>query len=237
MNVLNGRPVIKAVVFDLDGLMLNTEDIFDLAGRQLLNRRGMQMTEQIHRSMLGRRPDEAFQAMKDLTGITDRIEDLKSETRELFAEIAAHHLAMMPGLLELLDLIEERNLPKAVATSSPRDYLLDMLTRFDLLHRFPLTLTAEDVTHGKPHPEIYLSAATQLSVDPANVLVLEDSETGTRAAASAGAFTVSVPNQHTHRGDFSMTSLLARSLSDPQLLGLLAPSVQTARVQETGGVQ
>lgn len=214
-------PEIQAVVFDLDGLMLNTEDIFDLAGRELLARRDLQMTDEIHHSMLGRRPDEAFQAMKDLTGIGDSIDALKLEVRELFSVIAEDHLAMMPGLLELLDIIEERNLPKAVATSSPRDYMNDLLGRFDLLHRFSITLTAEDVTHGKPHPEIYLNAVSQLNVSACNVLVLEDSEAGTTAAAGAGTFAVSVPNQHTMAGNFSMASMIAGSLKDDRLLKLI----------------
>lgn len=214
-------PQIKAVVFDMDGLMLNTEDIFDISGRQLLERRGMQMTEEIHHSMLGRRPDEAFQALKDLTGITDSIDDLQEETKQLFADVAKHHLDTMPGLFELLNRIEALGLPKAVATSSPRAYLQDMLNQFALLPRFQFALTAEDVTHGKPHPEIYQKAIRQLKVEPAETLVLEDSETGTKAAAAARAFTVSVPNQHTAVGDFSMASLVATSLLDDELLKLL----------------
>jgi len=215
-------PSIHAVVFDLDGLMLNTEDVFDIAGRALLSRRGLSMTDEIHRAMLGRRPDEAFQAMKDLTGIDDPIEELKTETRELFWAAAADCLAVMPGLLELLNLVERRGLPKAVATSSPRDYMETLLGKFDLLSRFPVTLTAEDVTHGKPHPEIYETAAGMLNVATANMLVLEDSETGTRAASAAGAVTVSVPNRHTDYGDFSMATLRVSSLAADELKTLLA---------------
>ena len=214
-------PEIKAVVFDMDGLMLNTEDIFDISGRQLLERRGLQMTDEIHQSMLGRRPDEAFQALKDLTGIADSIDDLHEETKQLFAEAAKHHLDTMPGLFELLDRIEYLGLPKAVATSSPRTYLQDMLNEFGLLPRFQFALTAEDVIHGKPHPEIYQQAIQKLNVRPSQTLVLEDSETGTKAAAAAGAFTVSVPNPHTAAGDFSMASRIVTSLHDDQLLNLL----------------
>lgn len=214
-------PEIKAVVFDMDGLMLNTEDIFDISGRQLLERRGLQMTDEIHQSMLGRRPDEAFQALKNLTGIADSIDDLHEETKQLFAEAAKHHLDTMPGLFELLDRIEYLGLPKAVATSSPRTYLQDMLNEFGLLPRFQFALTAEDVIHGKPHPEIYQQATQKLNVRPSQTLVLEDSETGTKAAAAAGAFTVSVPNPHTAAGDFSMASRIVTSLHDDQLLNLL----------------
>ena len=221
MPTSDSYPEIHAVVFDLDGLMLNTEDIFDLAGKQLLERRGMQMTDEIHHRMLGRRPAEAFQAMKDLTGISDPIENLFAETRELFSAIAEHHLDMMPGLTDLLDHVETTDRPKAVATSSPRDYMENLLGRFQLLQRFQFALTAEDVSQGKPHPEIYLTAAQRLNVQPKNMLVLEDSETGTRAAAAAGAFVVSVPNQHTIVGDFSMASLKIDSLNHPQLKKVL----------------
>lgn len=212
----------RAVVFDLDGLMLNTEDIFALAGEELLLRRNLSMTDEIHHAMLGRRPDEAFQAMKDLTGIEDEISALKEETKQLFGHHAETHLQMMPGLIELLAIVEDCNLPKAVATSSPREYLLEMLSRFDLAHRFDFTLTAEDVTHGKPHPEIYLAAAEKLSLQPPEILVLEDSQAGVTAASAAGAFAVAVPNRHTEVGDFSMASLRITSLADERLHSLFS---------------
>ncbi len=127
----------------------------------------------------------------------------------------------MPGLFELLDIVDESRLPKAVATSSPREYMENLLGRFDLLHRFPVTLTAEDVTHGKPHPEIYLTAATRLNVHPGRMMVLEDSETGSRAGASAGAVVVSVPNIHTSKGDFGMATLKTHRLDAVEVLNLL----------------
>ncbi len=76
---------MSAVVLDMDGLMLNTEDVFDLAGQELLARRGMDMTDAIRHRMIGRRPQEAFAAMKEVTGIPDAIEDLMEETRRLCA--------------------------------------------------------------------------------------------------------------------------------------------------------
>lgn len=211
----------RAVVFDLDGLMLNTEDIFDMAGRRLLERRCREMTAELHHAMLGRRPDEALTVMKQYTGIADALPDLKREVYDLFAEISEHHMDVMPGLTELLEDLNQRQAARAVATSSPRDYLNHVLGRFDLLKHFPVTLTAEDVTYGKPHPEIYLTAAGRLGVSPQQMLVLEDSETGTRSAAAAGAFVVSVPNRHTCDGDFSMASLVVESLADARLLSLL----------------
>ena len=214
-------PVVRAVVFDFDGLMLNTEDIFELVGQQLMTRRGLEMTDEIRRAMLGRRAAEAFAVMKSLTGIPDHVEDLILETAVLFEDAARDRLAVMPGLRGILQIVEERQLPRAVATSSPRAYMTPLLQRFELLHHFPLTLTAEDVTHGKPHPEVYLTAARMLQVDPSEMLVLEDSETGTRAAAAAGAYVVSVPNRHTAAGDFSMSRMRIESLQDERLATFL----------------
>lgn len=214
-------PRIQAVVFDLDGLMLNTEDIFELAGQQLMARRGMEMTDEIRRGMLGRRPIEAFTVFREMTGFPDTIDELMMETKSLFEAIAVHHLGPMPGLISLLALIDAKRLPRAVATSSPRAYMEALLGRLQLFSGFRFTLTAEDVTHGKPHPEIYLKAAEKLGVNPENVLVLEDSETGTRAAADAGAFVVSVPNRHTDWGDFTRSSMRISSLEDPALRRLI----------------
>lgn len=212
---------IRAVVFDLDGTMLNTEDIFEHAGQELMARRGLEMTDAIRRAMLGRRPAEAFTALKSLTGLQDTIEDLMVETKQIFQVLAEGSLATMPGLFEILSLTDARQLPRAVATSSPRAYMHWLLQKLDLLSHFQFALTAEDVTHGKPHPEIYLKAAERLGVAPSEMLVLEDSETGTRAAASAGAVVVSVPNRHTSYGDFSMSHLTVDSLLDERLHALL----------------
>ncbi|MEY3172877.1 MAG: hypothetical protein RLZZ436_790 [Planctomycetota bacterium] len=218
------RSRFKAVVFDLDGTLLNTEDIFEEAGSQLMSRRGLQMTPQIRQAMLGRRPTEAFNALKSLTGLTDSIEDMMQETKVLFRQLAETSVSILPGVTELLALADGCGLPRAVATSSPRPWMTWLLTKVNLLDRFHFALTAEDVTHGKPHPEIYLSAAARLGVSPAEMLVFEDSETGTRAAAAAGAFVVSVPNRHTAAGDFSACSLRVDSLLDPLLPSLLLGS-------------
>ncbi len=205
----------------MDGLMLNTEDVFDLAGQELLARRGMDMTDAIRHRMIGRRPQEAFAAMKEVTGIPDAIEDLMEETRRLFTEYAEQSLSCMPGLADLLQEAVAAGIPRAVATSSPRRYMEDLLNRFGLLPFFQTTLTAEDVTCGKPHPEIYRTAARRLGVSPPSMLVLEDSEAGTRAAAAAEAFVVAVPNRHTADGDFSMARFVADSLHDDRILSLI----------------
>jgi HAD superfamily hydrolase (TIGR01509 family) len=221
MVTMQSSPSIKAVVFDLDGLMFNTEEIFNKTGQELLRRRGKQFSNELVSQMMGRRPTEAFTIMIDRLDLTDSIEDLRLESDEIFDRLLAVHLAPMPGLFELLEYIEAREVPKAVATSSPRVYLENLLGRFELLDRFPITLSAEDVTHGKPHPEIYLQTAERIGIAAEEMMVLEDSEVGTRAAAAANAVAVAVPHDHSRSHNFSVATYVATGLNDPHLRELI----------------
>jgi HAD superfamily hydrolase (TIGR01509 family) len=196
---------IRAVVFDMDGIMFNTEDLFHLTGHEVIRRRGKVAKPEMFHRMMGRRAQEAFTAMIEVM------------------ELSEQRLDTMPGLFELLAVIEGKQLPKGVATSSERRYLERLLNRFELLPRFHTTLTAEDVTQGKPHPEIYLKAAAKLQVQPQEMLVFEDSENGTRAAAAAGAHVVSVPHDHSRHHDFSVAKAIVPRLNDPYVLNLLRP--------------
>lgn len=217
-------PTIRAVCFDLDGLMFNTEHVFYESAEVLLQRRGLPMSKQAMDVMLGRRPLESFQALIDFLGLTEEPAALLAESRVVFYELLETRLQPMPGLFDLLDRIEARGLPKGVATSSPRDYLETVFSRYNLLPRFPVILTAESVTLGKPNPEIYLKAAQELGVRPDQMMVLEDTQTGTRAGAAAGAYVVSVPHEHTASHDFSLSSYIATSLVDPHILSLIGSS-------------
>lgn len=214
-------PRITAVVFDLDGLMFNTEEIFNETGTELLRRRGISDAQPVIDRMMGRRAEEAFREMIDMCGFSETIDEMQQESDKIFRSILHDKLAPMPGLFELLDLIEQENLPKAVATSSGRSYLEEVLGKYELLHRFSQILTSSDVTHGKPHPEIYLKAAELLSVPAEEILVLEDSSNGTRAAAAAGTHIVSVPHQFSCNQDFSEAKHIAESLLDPYILKLI----------------
>ena len=213
---------IRAVAFDLDGLMFNTEHVFSKSGDELLRRRGLSLTQECLQGMLGRRPHEAFQFMCDLLNIDEPIDALLAESGVIFDQLLPSILQPMPGLHELLALLESQNIPKAVATSSPREYLLDILGRFELVERFEFCLTAEDVSQGKPHPEIYQKAISQFGVAPREMLVLEDSEAGTRAGAAAGAAVVSVPHEFSFSQDFGTATHVADHLMDDVIQALFA---------------
>ena len=211
----------RAVVFDLDGLMFNTEELYQFVGAEVLRRRDREFSPELLDAMMGRPGHIALQIMIDWHDLKDTVQGLAAESDEVFDEILDERLEPMPGLLELLEALERADLPKAVATSSGRDFTQRVLDKFALRVRFRFTLTAEDVVEGKPHPEIYLKAAQRLGLASSEVLVLEDSENGCRAAAAAGTFLVAVPAGHSARHDFSTASMVIRSLADPALYEVL----------------
>jgi HAD superfamily hydrolase (TIGR01509 family) len=214
----------QAVVFDLDGLMFNTEELYQDVGGELLRRRGKVFTSELLDSMMGRPNRVALQIMIDWHALADTVDGLIAETEVIFVGILDERLALMPGLAELLDALEQAGIPKAIATSSPRRFVTNVLSRFDLEPRFAFVLTSEDVVEGKPNPEIYLTAARRLGISPNRMLVLEDSQNGCRAAAAAGAITVGVPGGHSRKHDFSCTTLVADTLADPRIYALLGIS-------------
>ena len=215
---------IRAVVFDLDGLMFNTEMIYDQVGDELLRRRGKLMTADLKLAMIGRRAQESLTFMIDMHGLTDTVDQLLEESHVLFFETAADRLAPMPGLHELLEFIETHQLPKGVATSSSHGYVQRVVGPFGLLPRFNVILASEDVSQGKPHPEIYLKAADKLGIAPSEMVVLEDSQNGINAAAAAGAVAIAVPHDHTRHHDFTRATLIADRLDDPRVLRLIKPN-------------
>ena len=207
----------RAVVFDLDGLMFNTEELYQEVGTEILRRRGYEFTPELLDQMMGRPSAVALQIMIDRHTLQATVEELLAETDEIFPEILRERLAPMPGLVELLTALERHAFPKGIATSSRRSFVDRVLERFDYHSRFMPILTSEDITHGKPHPEIYLKAAQRLAIAPGQMLVLEDSQNGCRAAVAAGAITIAVPGAHSLRHDFSGAALVAESLADPRI--------------------
>ena len=215
-------PSVKAVVFDLDGLMFNTEDIYLQVGSEVLRRRNKQFTPELVDAMMGLRPAQAIARMIEWHNLTDSVEQIEKESRDIFTPLLDTQLAPMPGLIALLDAIELADIPKAIATSSSRRFAEEVLGRFDLIERFAFLLSAEDVHHGKPDPEIYQLAASRLGITTTAMLVLEDSQTGLTAAVASGACAVAVPGIHSARHDFSQATWIASGLSDPKIYALLS---------------
>jgi pseudouridine 5'-phosphatase len=214
--IVNSK-TLRAVVFDLDGLIVNSEDLYELAGETVLRRRGKTYDAALREQMMGRPLADSLRIMIDCHSLGDSVEDLVCECKEVLMAWMATSLAAMPGFYDLLDDLDAANVPVAVATSGVREYAHYVLGRLNVMDRFRFILTAEDIHRGKPDPDVYLLAAERLQLLPAQMLVLEDSANGCQAALVAGAFTVAVPNRHTRAHRFPAVQLVADSLADRRI--------------------
>lgn len=215
------RQKIRAVVFDMDGLMFNTEELYAAVGQEVLRRRKKQLDDELLHAMMGRPTRVALKMMIDRYGLDATVEQISQESAEIFRTLLDEKLETMPGLWELLDALEKANIPKGIATSSRRLFVTDVLSRFQLEDRFRFVLTSDDIVHGKPHAEVYLKTAQQFGVHPREILVLEDSAIGCQAALAAGVFTVAVPSGRSRQHDFGEVQVVAHSLADLQIYRIL----------------
>ena len=221
-------PSPRGVTFDLDGLLVNTEELYQDVGTELLRRRGKPFEPELLDRMMGRPQQVSLRIMIDWHSLNDTVEALATETKEIFTSYLGARLAPMPGAVALLDSLAAARIPFGVATSSGPDFAHDVLGRVGFLDRMGFVLTCNDVREGKPHPEIYLAAAGRLGVIPSQMLVLEDSHNGSKAAVAAGAVAVAVPGGHSHRHEFDGAAFIATSLADRRIfeaLDLTPPGV------------
>jgi HAD superfamily hydrolase (TIGR01509 family) len=187
------RPV-AAVVFDMDGLLFDTERLHAHAALAAAQEIGCEMSLDVFHQLVGTTTQDNRRVLLEHYGESYPYEELRVAWGRHFKSLAATDLALKPGALELLDLLDELRLPRAIATSSSHATVQHHLSSHDLVHRFHEIVARGDYAEGKPAPDPFLRAAERLRVDPRDCLALEDSLNGIRSAAMAGMMTVMVPD-------------------------------------------
>jgi len=213
--------MIRGVALDMDGLLFDTERLYWEVGDTVLQRRGFRFSKELQERMMGRVGEAAVAEMIDMHQLSDKPKELLAECDKVFNKLLRTGVRTMPGVDALMDLLKECELPCGLATSSRRKFVKILTVDAQWRDDLQFMLTGDDVTHGKPHPEMYLRAAQELSIPPAEMLVLEDSGNGCAAAVAAGAITVAVPSEHTVDQSFDGATLIADTLFDPRLRDLV----------------
>jgi HAD superfamily hydrolase (TIGR01509 family) len=217
-----GQSPVPWVVFDLDGLLIDTEPLFAECVRRLLARRGLPFDPAFMHKIMGTPAKQSLPIFIGEYDLPDTVEELEHECAGLIGALVTERpAALMPGARGLIEALVARGVPRAIATSSTRPFVDHVFGPLGLLDRFAFVLTAEDVTRGKPEPEVYLKAAERFGRPAADLVVLEDSVNGMRAAKAAGARCVVVPHAHSPRDLLADADLIATSLDDPRLHRLL----------------
>ncbi|CAN5467843.1 HAD family phosphatase [soil metagenome] len=183
-----------AVVFDMDGVLFDTETLYEQSSRAAARELGLDMTQAFFRSTIGSPWPVVRLRLIEHFGPDLAIDELQAISRRIFHELIDSRSLLKPGVLELLDLLDELELPRAIATSSSRATVERHLAAHKLAGRFHHIVAHGDYERHKPDPEPYLKAAEGPAVLPSLCLALEDSHHGVRSASSAGMMTVMVPD-------------------------------------------
>lgn len=204
---------IRAVVFDMDGLMIDSERVYWQAGRELARRYGKTVLDATLGRMMGRSPIDSMTVFATETGINEPPAKLLDERDTRVLEILEQSATPMPGLFAALDRLHGKY-KLAIATSAKRVMVNTIDKSVNFVRYFDAVQTSEGVINGKPDPEIYHKAMAQIGMQPADCVVLEDSSNGARAGKRSGAFTIAVPSEHTRDQDFSFVDVVASDLLD-----------------------
>ncbi|MBN9087528.1 MAG: HAD family phosphatase [Reyranella sp.] len=185
---------VAAVVFDMDGVLFDTETLYEKSALGAAREVGIPMTSEFFRSTVGSPSPVVRAQVVAHYGPDVPVDKLWEISRRIFGELTETQEILKPGVRELLDLLDELGLPRAVATSSVRPTVERHLHKHGLADRFHGIAAQGDYEHHKPHPDPFLKAAELLGVAPQDCLAVEDSHHGVRSASSAGMMTVMVPD-------------------------------------------
>jgi HAD superfamily hydrolase (TIGR01509 family) len=186
--------LIEAVVFDLDGVLLDTEELWDEARRQLAEERGARWPDDAQRAMMGMSSTEWSRYMHEVIGLPEPPEQISAEVVRRLEALYRERLPLVPGALEAVRRIGAI-WPLGIASSSNRPLIELFLELTGTRDLFRATVSSEEVERGKPAPDVYLEAAGRLDVDPASCAAIEDSENGIRSASAAGLRVAGIPNR------------------------------------------
>jgi HAD superfamily hydrolase (TIGR01509 family) len=185
---------VHAVVFDMDGLIFNTEELYRDAAMAAAVAGGHDIPLSFYLSTLGTPVEATRMAFTERYGQAFDFDLFWMAAKKHFYETVDMQLRLKAGVVELLDILDSAGLPRAIATSSSHENAQHHLAALDLLDRFPIVIARGDYSRGKPNPDPFLKAAERLGVQAGNCVALEDSHNGIRAASGAGMMTIMVPD-------------------------------------------
>ena len=194
-TIFNNMNPVRGVLFDMDGIVLDTEKLYGRFWQEAAIALGYPMTWEQALGMRSLSRSAGQAKLESYFGHGISIEKVRAKRIELMDRyIEENGVEAKPGITELLDFLDEKGIPRAITTSSPRERVERYLEPLGLLKRFDKICTGYDVAKGKPEPDIYLYGAQSIGIEPKHCIALEDSPAGVLSAFRAGCMTVMVPD-------------------------------------------
>ncbi len=187
-----------AVAFDLDGTLIDNNQFHFFTWQEFYRKRNRQLTiDEYKTSFNGRTMTDCVKYVFQQPDMpTEEIEQYTNEKESLYREIYAAHIKPIPGLLALLELLHREKIPMVIATSGIQDNIDFLFSHIPIKKYFKRVIKGSDITHGKPHPEMYLLAAKELGVPPEKCIAFEDATVGITSAGGAGMKVVALTTTH-----------------------------------------
>ena len=187
----------RGVVFDMDGILIDSEPLFRVVGQRAARDLGFEMSDEFYLRLMGLPPAAVEAAIRESLGAAFPMEEFRTRFMEIWPQhTSAHGVPAQPGMLDLLRELTARRIPFGVATSTRRQQALRSLELAGLLEYIDTLVCGDEVDRGKPAPDIFLRAADTIGLAATRCVALEDSEAGLRAAAAARMLTIMVPDLH-----------------------------------------
>jgi len=184
----------EAIIFDMDGLLVDSEVIWLEVETMMIKERGHEYTDEVRQNVIGLRLDEFMTYLRDHYQFPETVEALTAELIERFIALVPTKVVPQPGASEIIDYVIRNDIPRAIASSSPQVIIDAIVETMGWMDTFDVRCSADNEARGKPAPDVYLRAAEKLGVDPTKCLALEDSPNGSRAAVAAGMTCYAVPD-------------------------------------------
>lgn len=187
--------MIKAIIFDMDGLMIDSERVTFECYQEILKGMNLTMDEEFYKTLLGKPLKGIYQRFYDVYGNDFPIEDVIKDVHALMAKrFETEGVPIKTGLKSLLEYLKENNYKTIVATSSNRDRVDTILSQAQITDYFDDSICGDEVTKGKPNPEVFLKSCQKLGVNVDEAIVLEDSEAGIQASYDVGIKVICIPD-------------------------------------------
>lgn len=205
--------MIKAVIFDMDGVMIDSEPLWEKTERILLARRDIEYSPTYRDQIVGLNQNDSGKLLIDTFELKETVEDIISERVEILTAIYEEELEVVLDLIPLLDNLRDNKFKLAVASSSPLRVINFVLDMFSLQEYFPVVVSGECTENGKPHPDIYLHTAKRLEVEPSECVAIEDSINGVKSAKAAGMYCIAVPDKRLSQMEFQNADIIVPNLN------------------------
>ncbi|MBN1272291.1 MAG: HAD family phosphatase [Candidatus Aminicenantes bacterium] len=202
---------MEALIFDMDGLMIDSERLYFDTEREMARRFKKTVEEETLWKMMGRSPLESMAVFVETLKLPLSPKEVLGKRNELMRVKLKNDLQSMPGLNHILDTFYGK-LKMAVCTGAQKEFLDIVVDGLGIRKKFHALQTSDGIKHGKPDPEIYLETCTRLDKKPHQCVVLEDSSNGALAGKRAGCYVIAVPSEYTREQDFSFVHYIAADL-------------------------